>query len=173
MIFGYESLLMKFRENSEEKVKSAVIGTWYGNTLMVLGITLFIILFMSCIISNMMVFNVLYLIFFISIYIYISTRRASLGITKNNFVYIRFSHLFYKPKEVYEIQFDNIKDIKLKRFFCITNVVMTFISNDKKFRRVKFKFSSFVFGMLEQKKTSKEIYDKLKELQKVIDRGDF
>lgn len=172
MIFGYDSLLMKFRENSEEKVKSAVFCIWYGNTIKVFCLSIFLLCIIA-LIPNEVVFYMLYFILFLFLMVYLGTRRSALGLTKNNFVYIRFKHLFYKPKEVYEIPFDNIMDIKLKKIFGTSYVVMTFISNQKKFRRVKFRFSSLVLGMLEQKKTSKEIYDKLREIQKVIDRGDF
>lgn len=172
MIFGYESLLMKFRENSEEKVKSAVIGMWFGDTLIVVALAIVITFFLS-LISNPILFLVMYFLLLFSIVFYISTRRASLALTKNNFVYIKFTHLFYKVKEVYEIPFENIKDVKLNKLFGVTSVVISFISNDKKFKRIRFKFSSLVLGMSAQKNNSKKIYEKLREIEKVMDRGDF
>ena len=37
----------------------------------------------------------------------------------------------------------------------------------------KYGFSTFVLGSAEQKDNAKKLYDKLVEVQKVIDKGDF
>ena len=59
-------------------------------------------------------------------------------------------------------------------FSIILPVNISFISK-KRLRRVSFNFSSRVLGLdkIEYAKSNKVIRDKLMELQKIMDRGDF
>ncbi|MBQ8659477.1 MAG: hypothetical protein IJ475_01400 [Bacilli bacterium] len=174
MMFGYDSLLGKLRKNSEENVKCGVLGNWYGDTLIAISITI-ILIYYSAYIPNKYIFLGLYVVLIFTLVFYIGTRKMALGLTKNNFVYIKFKRAFFKEKEVYEIPFDSIKYIRVSKLFGVTNVTMSFIANDKKFRRIKFRFSSMILGfsIKDQKRSSAEIYKVLREVEKKVDRGDF
>ena len=99
--------------------------------------------------------------------------KMGFGLSKNGFIYVKLS-FFNKAKEFYEFDFEDIKYLNVRKLFNVYSVNISFISK-KRLRRVSFNFSSRVLGLdkIEYAKSNKVIRDKLMELQKIMDRGDF
>ena len=98
-----------------------------------------------------------------------------MALSENRLIYVKFGHIGFKEKEVFEIPFSNIKSLTVKRILNYRLVKVSFISNKGKLEIKKFYFSTFMLGKKSKgyNESSKQIYDKLVEVQKVLDRGDF
>ena len=85
-----------------------------------------------------------------------------------------FTKFGYKAKNLYDIPYDKIKYISVYKFFNIVYIKVSFV-NQKRFEQLKIMYSLNVLGLRKskQKENGKAIYDKLVEVQKVIDKGDF
>lgn len=176
-MFSFESFRHKMQKNSEEKVKDVVYATWYGNTWIVILILLFLsdlvrLLLMKV---NIYLFWMVYLSLALIAGVYMGTRKAGVALSESRVIYVKFKHIGYKEKEIYEVPFDKIKSLTVRKFLNTRFVKMSFISNMGKYVQVKYMFSSFMIGpgSSEFKKNSENVYKALKNLQKVIDKGDF
>lgn len=174
MIFSFESFCNKVKNCTNNILSSIVFGNWYGNTLILIVVFFILNYFMSIMIPNFIVYIICYCLLLILFLFLVINRKIGFGMGKNGFVYVIFS-CFYKPKKVYEIPFDNIKYLVVRKNFSVTLVNMSFIDKDGRLKKIKFRFNTMVFGLSthEHKKNSLNIYNKLIELQKQIDRGDF
>lgn len=176
-MFSYQIFCNRVRKHSEEKLKAIVYANWFGNTIIALVIALILSDFMSMlyIYSKNTIFLLFYWIIFSSFILYLSTRKAGVGITNNRIVYVRFRHFGYKPSRVFEIPFDKIKSITVSKILYMRFVKISFISDVGKLEKIKFLFNSFFLGfnMIEYKKNSNEVFNKLVEIQKIVDKGDF
>lgn len=171
----YQEITKLVKKFSEEKVEHAIFGEWTKYTWLVVLIFLFvydlsIVLFGRFGLQKWL-FIVL-IIFFIFV-AYLNTRKVGIGITKNRMVYVRVSHLGYKEKKVFEIPYDKIRYIDVRKFFSLVFVKMTFISDLGRLEKIKFNFHTFMIGSEDFRKNSKAIYTKLVEVQKIVDKGDF
>ena len=176
-MFNYDFFKSKMQRNSEEKIKKAVYASWYGNTWMIL---LFLLVFADILKVLMMrcsprAYVFVYLIVAFLFGIYIGTRKAGLAISKSKLIYVKFKHFGYVEKDVFEIPFEKIKAITVRKILNMRLVKLSFISNLGKFEKVKFLFSSVMVGSYyrEYKQASEEIYEELKKQEKIIDKGDF
>ena len=177
MIFSFESFCNKIKRNSEELVRYVVRGAWYGDTIKAFLIFCFFnyFFFLTVLSYSVALYYILYVVILMILVFYIATRKMGFGLSKNNFVYVRFKHFGFKEKEVYEIPFDKIKYLSVRKVFGFIFVKMSFLSNEDRFERIKFYYSSIIvgFSISEHRKNANEIYKKLKEIEKVLDRGDF
>ena len=177
MIWGFESLKGILKRNSFEKIDGLMYASWYGNTFIAIIVALLLNdLLLAIFIRTVpiMAYVSPFLVLF-GLYIYLVTRRAVFGVTKNNFVYAKLGRLLNKAKEVYEVPIKNIRYLDVKKILMITIVKLYFISDMGKFKKVKFTYSSVFIGLdrKEYKKNHKIVTDKLMEVQKVLDKGDF
>lgn len=176
-MFSYEMFINKMQRFSEEKVKNVVYANWYGNTILIFLIFLVIFDFLNVVVAriNITLYYFIYFTLLFVLFFYIGSRKAGLALTENRVVYVKFKHLGYNEKEVHEIRYDKIKYLTVRKVFYMTMVNMSFLSNTGRLEKVKVLFSSNMIGpgAKEFKKNSKEIYTKLKEVQKVLDKGDF
>lgn len=94
---------------------------------------------------------------------------------EEHFLFVRFGHFRFKEKEIYEILFDNIKYLQFVSFFGFHFVKMSFLDNTGRFKKIHLFYHSIVIGLsvTEQKRNGLKITEKLLELQKILDRGDF
>ena len=178
MIIGFDAFVNKVIKATGEKCKSVVYATYGGKVFLILIMFMFYTSFSF----NMVMYSkyrwiylILYIIFAMFVFFMLATRRVGVGMNDTRFVYVKFNHINYKPREVYDIMFENIKYLDVRRVFGLTNVKMSFIDGTGRLKRINFKYSPFVLGISSssQKDSGNKIYDKLIELQKVLDRGDF
>lgn len=175
-MLSFEMFLHKMQKNSEEKIKYAVFANWYGNTLVALAICLVLYDLVRLVAYvNYGLFIFLYFLILFLLFFYIETRKAGLALTENRYVYIKFKHIGYREKEVFEIPFENIRSITTHKFLNLRIVKMSFISNIGKLEKIKFVFNTTRMGIDKKRvaENSLKIYEELEQLQKVLDRGDF
>lgn len=177
MIFGLESLLGILKRNSVEKIDGGIYAKWYGNTILAIFIALILndILLVILIKTVPILILISPFVVFFCLFLYLVTRRSIFGVTKNNFVYIKLRGFLLKEKEVYEIPIKNIRYLDVKSIFYLHFVKLYFISDIGKFKKVKFNYASFMLGFdkKEYQKNFKVVNDRLLEVQKVLDKGDF
>lgn len=178
MLIGFDAFVNKVIKASGEKCKSVVYAT-YSDHIVIIAI---LFAFYTSFSMNMILFSsykifflILYIIMFAFVMFMIATRKIGFGMTDTRFVYVKFKHIGYKDREVYEILFDKIKYLDVKRIFGVTYIKMSFIDEMGKFRKLKFRYAPIVIGLSVdvQKTNGLRIWKKLEELQKVLDRGDF
>ena len=166
------------KRNSDEKVTSAIFGERTENLVTSIIVILLVFNFLGVGVLlrfGYTLYIVLTIVFCIFIVFYILTRSIGLGITNNRVVYVKIGHLFYKVKEVHDIPVEKIRNIVVHKFLGTAFVKMSFISDIGKLKRVTFSFRTKLIGpgSYDFNKDSKKIYDRLKEIEKVIDKGDF
>ena len=163
------------RKNSEEKVEHAIFGQYTNHTwlafLCFLTIYYFSLSFIRII--GLKIWMIIFVIIFLLYFIYLVTRNVGLGITKNRFIYVVLRHFGYKEKKVFEIPYDKIKYIDVKKVFFNIFVKVSFISEVGKLEKIKFNFRTSLVGSENFRNDSKAIYNKLVEVQKIVDKGDF
>lgn len=172
---NYQEIVKLVKKNSEEKIDYAVFGVWTEYTFLAFLIFLFVydlsIVLFGRFGIQVWLFIVLIMIFMFSLYF--RTRKVGIGVTKNRVVYVKVSHLGYKEKKIFEIPYEKIKYIDVRKKLYLVFVKITFISDIGKLEKVKFNFSTFMAGSEDFKKNSIGVYTKLVNVQKVIDKGDF
>ena len=178
MLIGFDAFINKVIKASGEKCKSVVRATYDDHIIKIAIMYAFFTSFsfnMVLLSSYKVLFLILYILVTIFVFFMLATRKSGFGMTDTRFVYVKFKHIGYKDREVYEILFDKIKYLDVKRIFGMTYVKMSFIDEMGKFRKLKFRYAPIVIGMSvdEQKTHGLRIWKKLEEIQKVLDRGDF
>lgn len=178
MLIGFDSFVNKVIKAGGEKCKSVVYATYSDKLLLII----FLYTFYTSYSLNMVMYSgypllflVIYILVTVFLFFLLFTRKAGFGMTDTRFVYVKFKHIGYKEREVYEILFKNVKRIDLRKIFGLTFVKMSFIDGTGRLKKIKFRYASVVLGMdhFKQKTNGKEIYEKLLELEKVLNRGDF
>lgn len=176
MFFSFDSFALKLKKYSQDKIKEVVCGTWYGNTILIILLTLFVYYF-GCVFFrlNNVISLIFYIVLMIILVVYISSRKIGFGLGDKGFCYGKAKILkgdFYKFSD---IPFERIKYIDVKKFFSFTFVKVSFISDDLKLEKLKFCFNTYVFGfsLSEHKKNALVIRKKLEEIQKIVDKGDY
>ncbi len=176
-MFGFESLLGMLKRNSVEKLNGGIYTKLYGHTIMAVLITLVLNDFLLMLFSRTIpaLCLVTPFILLVMLYLYLVNRKGLFGVTNNNFILIKLKMFWFKEKEVYEIPIEKIRYLDVKNIFGLVFVKMFFISDIGKFEKVKLICSKIVLGLdrKEYKKNYKVVVDKLLEVQKVMDKGDF
>ena len=164
--------MLKFLDDS---VKEYVLANIKFNFLYV--IIAYIVLFDVCTMISVRINATLgiVLIFLISFFmcLLLFSRRAAIGISDDGLLILNLKMFKVESKKVYKIPMDKIRSITVTKFGLGVNLKLSFISEDGVLERNKYKFSTFVIGSAERKKFAEDVYKKLVEIQKVIDKGDF
>lgn len=178
MKISYEGFCNKVNKFSGEKCKNVVLAKYHDNVLIIsLFVTFFTYysLYMVIFSGYKWFFLVLCIPIVIWVLFMLLSRKIGFGMAEDKFVYVKFNHLGYKEKEFFNIHFENIKYLDVKKRFGAVSFKMSLIDHTGKFRKINVSFASMVLGfnVVEQKYNGIEIYNKLMEIQKVLDRGDF
>ena len=119
-------------------------------------------------------YHIMLSIIFITI-LFISTRRAGVGIGFKFLFYGKYSNLLFRELSVEEIPFNKIQYLDVKKIGPFISVKMSFINKEGKLKQGSFSYLTFSAGRYKKRYNAAAmlIYDRLKELQKVLDKGDF
>lgn len=176
-MFNLYKYLKLIDEYSEEKVKSKIFCSWYGDTIKILLVAIFIDAFFFPILTRYSYNYYLIFYFFIilGMFYYLVTRKAGLGLTENRLVYIRFKRLGMEIKKIEEIPFTKIRSINVRSFIGIYFVYFSYISSSGRLEKVRVYFAKRYWGFnsTDIMENRKMIVEKLMKMQKVLDRGDF
>lgn len=175
MIFSFESLKNKVKKESKDSIREVVLAKRYGNNCLLIFIYLLINYYLIFIpVKSMYVYFLEFIVVLIIFCIIFNSRRVGIGLGKNSLVCVKFG-LSYKVKKVYNVSLDEIKYLDVKKFLSITLVNLSYIDDEGKFIKLRFFYNSIVIGLsvIEQKKNGLLITKKLREIQKVLDKGDF
>jgi hypothetical protein len=135
----YQKVIKKLKELSEEKLNYSLHGLWTNYTL--LYILVFLVIYDISVGIYLAYGFVLWFILILIIYgilmFLLLTRTVGIGITKKRLVYVVFTRLGYKEKRTYEIPYEKIKYIVVKKQLGNINVKMSFISDVGKLEKIK------------------------------------
>lgn len=175
-MFSYENFRLKMQRYSEEKVKEVVYASWLGN----IWVLLLIIILLSDLLTLFLrsysnVFWFTYFIILFILFVFAVAKKAGIALSESRIILVKFGTFGYREKEVYEVKFSAIKALTVYKIFSMRIVKISFIDSTGKFKKIKLNFSSFMIGPGSSafKKNSQDTLNRLIELQKVIDKGDF
>lgn len=165
------------RDSSEEKIKQLTMCNWYGNTILVILIAVFMndfLFFLLCRFSYFFYLLAYLFLFFIMI-LYLATRRAGIGMTEHHLIYAQCRHIGIKIKDYYEIPLESIRSISVRKILNAYFISFSFISSVGKLEKKRVYFSKKYIGFNsdEVMKNRFIIAEQLTEMQKILDRGDF
>lgn len=175
MIFSFESLKNKVKKESKDSIREVILAKRYGNNCLLIFLYLLINYYLLFIpVSSMYVYYIEFIAFLIIFCLIFNSKRVGIGLGKNSLVCVKFG-LSYNVKKVYDVSLDSIKYLDIKKFLSLTLVNLSYIDKDGKFVKLRFFYNNIVIGLstTEQKKNGLVITKKLKEIQKVLDKGDF
>lgn len=171
--FGY--YLNMLQNESEQKIKYGAIGMNSGGVIKCFLIPYFLFLFVFLVFPR---FYIIELIVFSLVVIFLFYSRYCLvGITKDNFIFLKIDFFRKKVKKRYEVALDEIKYIDIKKTLILrrNKCYLSFLENNKKIVRLSFIFFSKIWGkgFREHRKNANEIYELIYKNQKVLEKGDF
>ena len=161
---------------SEEKLNNKIICAWYVDTWIIFLIVIFFNDFLFSLLRNYyMMYVFIYGIILIWMVVYLITRKAGLGISNNRLVFVKFKHLGVRINRFEEIPFEKIRNINIRTFMGTRIVFISYISSSGKLEKIRVYYANKYFGFDSDEviKNRKEITNKLLDMQKVLDRGDF
>lgn len=172
---NYQKITKAINDYSEEKVKYSISGLWNPNPWIIIIFFIFVYDFLMRVffVFGFWPWICLMILIIVLFFIFVQTCRAGVGITENTLIFIRFSRFRVKPYDINQIQFEKIKYIDVRKQFGNTYVKMQFIDETGKLKKVKFAFSKVLLGSESFRVNSLAITERLIELQKMIDKGDF
>lgn len=172
-----EIIFNKVKRNSEEKIKYAISAYWLGNILLFVCSLLILIDIINITIGlfNSWVGLILYFVIVILISRFFFIKKIGIGISNHRFVYVEFKVFGYNEKKVYDVPFDKFKYFSIRKIFNLIIMKVSFLDDFGTLQRKKiyFNYKKIGPGSSNYNENSKEIYIKLIEIQKVLDKGDF
>ncbi len=173
MFKGYKYFLAETQNSTKDKVKYTVIGQYVGNELLYCFIA-FIVYYLLVVIS-VKLFPIAVVLLVLFILFIFRSRHASLGITKDKLIIVKFSRIRKEIKQIYEVPIDEIKYFDYKKISFVNTFKASFFSKEGTFVRYRFRFASYYLS--KDSKLYKDNYmglvKELKGIQKVLDKGDF
>lgn len=122
---------------------------------------------------NLKLGMVLIFIIFVVVPVVVFTRKASIGIGKDELMILHLKAFKVEVKKTFNIPVDKIRSITVRKIFSSVSLKISFISEEGKLEQKKYGFSTFIIGSAERREFAEKVYKKLVEIQKVIDKGDF
>lgn len=173
MFKGYKYFLTETQNSTKDKVDYTVIGQYVSNEIIYCFIAFIIYYLLITISIKLFPIAIIAMVLFI-IFIF-RTRYASLGISKNKLVIVKYSRIRKDIKQIYVVPIDEIKYMDYKKILYINTFKISFFSKDGNFIRYRFRFASYYLGkdMELYKKNYKGLVGELVKIQKVLDKGDF
>lgn len=174
-MLAYVKLKKLFKQNDYGKYKYIALGSIRENMLYLL-VTYLVLFDLSVMLSvrvhqglgSLLMFVVTIVIAFIAF-----CRSVGIGINDDNLMLIRIKPFKFEAKRVYQIPFDKIRSITVRKGLVKTKLKISFISDEGKLEKQKYVFATFVLGNPEQQDHARKLTQRLMDIQKVIDKGDF
>lgn len=174
-MLAFVKLKKLFRENDYKKYNHIAIGSIREHLLKL--VIIYLVAFDLSVMLSVRVHQglgsiVMFLLTIVFAFIAFC-RSVGIGINDEGLMLIRLKPLKFEAKRVFEIPFDKIRSITVKKGLVNTRLRISFISDEGKLEKQKYIFSTFILGNNEQQDNAKKLTEKLIEVQKVIDKGDF
>ena len=167
--------LKKIFENINKDVKQYVIANIGFNLLKV--IIIFLIMFEVCaLIStyiNVVLGSSLIFVSTLAMSFVLFTRLACIGITNDELYILHLKTLKLEEKQIYKVPIGKIRNITVRKMLFTVSLKISFISEEGKLEKMKYKFTTFAIGKNEVRDFANIVYKKLVDIQKIIDKGDF
>lgn len=141
--------------------------------VMIFFIIIFDVCAMISVYINVVLGSVLIFLFALGTPIVLYTKLACIGTTEKDIFIVHLKTFKMEEKQIYRIPIDKIRSITVSKFLFNTSLKISFISEEGKLEKKKYKFMNFVIGKPEMKENVVKVYERLVEIQKVIDKGDF
>ncbi len=119
-------------------------------------------------------FVVMCIIIYIGLFL-IFSRVGGFGISVLNFVYVEYSAILFKEKNVEIIDINNVHYLDVKNRLLSTRVIMRFVNDIGKVKEIRFTVPKYIIDKHSKRfKTNRDcVCERLINLQKVLDKGDF
>jgi len=176
-MFNYFKAYKLVKDNSEEKIKYFVPCNWYGSILLFLAFLLVIndVLMTLLYTFGTVLYVILYTLLIISLILYVWSKASSISLTEHRFIIVKYGLFGRKIRKYYDVPFDKIRNISVSKFLGLNFIRLSFISEVGKLEKIKIYYNNHYWGLCSEdvKEAKKKVTNKLKEMQKVLDRGDF
>lgn len=128
----------------------------------------------SRLVGNRVAFPLMLLVIYIGIF-YIFSKRAAFGISYRNIIYAKFSNLLFRDLGHEEADLERIQYLDVRKGLLAYSFKMSYINEDGKLRYITFSCPKFLADKSNKRYryNLKNLYERLVELQKVLDKGDF
>ncbi len=167
--------LKKLFKKLDREVKEITFASIKGK-LLYLIVGYFIVIDLCTIISvRINAYLGSFLLFLISMLFafFLFSNRAGIGLREEGLTIVYLKRFKFEDKKIFNVPFDNIKSITVSKIGFNVSLKLSFISEEGILEKHKYGFSTFVLGSVERKEYANKIYERLVEVQKVVDKGDF
>lgn len=106
---------------------------------------------------------------------FVFSRVSGFGLSDKSFIYIKYSNLLFREKKIEDILVDKVQYLDVKNRMFSTKVDLRYIDETGKANEINFSIPKFIVDKNKKrfKMDRENICNKLLELQKVLDKGDF
>lgn len=167
--------LKKLFKRIDREVKEITFASIKGKILYLI-VGYFLFLDLSTIVSvriNSTLGGILLFLITVLFAFLVFVNRAGIGLRDDGLTIIHLKRFKVEDKKIYNIPFDKIKSITVSKFGINISLKISFLSEEGILEQKKYGFTTFILGSEERKKYANKIYDKLVEVQKIVDKGDF
>ena len=175
IMFNYESLVNKMRKISNSKSDEVVYCNNNTGNLKMAGIVIAITYLASLLLKNRAMFIFIFICLIIFIYVYVAVKKGSILLDDDKVWIVLFKPFGIAEKNVYELDQKRIRFFDVKNGLLFRRVKVSFISDDGRLVKLNLQFAKVMYspGSGNYKEISNKVYNKLTQIQKVIDKGDF
>jgi len=128
----------------------------------------------SRLVGNRIAFPLMLLVIYAGIF-YIFSKRSGFGISYKSIIYCKFSNLLFRDLGHEEYKLEDIKYLDVRKGLLSYSFKMSCVSPEGKLRRISFSCPKFLADKSNKRyqENLKNLYERLTDLQKVLDKGDF
>ena len=175
VMFNYESLVGKMQRITESKSEEVVYCNNITNNWKALGIVLVILYFLFLLVPDRMIVIFIYMLLLIFIFLFIALRRGSILLDEDKIFIVLFKPFGLVESKVYVLPLSRVRYLDVKGNILFRKVKISFISDEGRLTKLHLRFASILYspGSKDYKPVSNSVFNKLKEIQRVIDKGDF
>ena len=139
--------------------------------LIIADLTSFIL---SRVVGNQVAFPMMLLVIYLGVF-YIFSKRAAFGISYKNIIYAKFSNFLFRDLGHEEVDLEKIQYLDVKKKLLSYSFKMSYISPKGKLKEISFSCPKFLVDKSNKRYQNnlKNVYERLADLQKVLDKGDF
>ena len=175
MFISYDIMVSNLKKYSAEKLNNMVMASNVKSTLRYILSIIILYFVLAVITRNYVITMIIYIAYVIVISVILGNRKVGIGIN-DNMLFLEYYKMFsFQPKKIFDVPYNKIKYITVHKVGKVCYLKVSFISSEKRFEQLKIMISSNLIGSgrKKQKENFKEVYSKLKEVEKIIDKGDF